>query len=46
MESEKIKLLEMRNIITEIRNCFKYHVRLVEERICELQGRVIVINKS
>lgn len=43
---EKISFLEMRDIIIEIRNCFKHQVRLIKERMCKLEDRLIVIIKN
>lgn len=36
----------MRNIIIEIWNSFKQQIKLIEERICELENRIIVIIKN
>ena len=43
---ENINFLEMRDIIIEIRNCFKHQVRLIEERMCKLEDRLTVIIKN
>lgn len=36
----------MRNIVIEIRNCFTHQIRLIEERIYELEDKLIVMIKN